>query len=83
MGTSLSDTPLQNQPVSKQGRAEADECSEAVRSGSSSMPQEKKKTHKHFSIVSLKGKVATNKTELTHLFSLSRMGKKLEDKQHA
>lgn len=37
MGTSLSDTPLQNQPVSKQGRAEADECSEAVRSGSSSI----------------------------------------------
>lgn len=33
----LSDTPLQNQPVSKQGRAEADECSEAVRSGSSSI----------------------------------------------
>lgn len=37
--------------------------------------KKKKKTHKHFSIVSLKGKVATNKTELTHLFSLSRMGK--------
>lgn len=41
----------------------------------------KKKTHKHFSAVSLKGKVATNKTELTHLFSSSRMGKKSED-QH-
>lgn len=48
MGTSLSDTPLQNQPVSKQGRAEADECSEAVRSGSSSMPQEKKKNPQTF-----------------------------------
>lgn len=41
----------------------------------SAVHHKKKKPHKHFSIVSLKGKVATNKTELTHLFSLSRMGK--------